>query len=68
MKRTTLLLPMKKLGIDPKHFFYPRDANGFNPAAAQRLPTSSLPADSNYPRVNLLTAKTDTDSFDTTVT
>jgi len=30
MKRTTLLLRIKKLGIDPKHSFCPRDADGFN--------------------------------------
>jgi hypothetical protein len=39
MKRTTLP-QMKKLGIDPKHFCCPRDAGGFNTAAAQ--PASDL--------------------------
>jgi formate hydrogenlyase transcriptional activator len=34
INRTTLLARMKKLGINPKLFSYPRNAHGYNPAAA----------------------------------
>jgi formate hydrogenlyase transcriptional activator len=34
INRTTLLARMKKLGIDPKLFSYPRNADGYNTAAA----------------------------------
>ena len=67
--RTTLLARMKKLGINPKLFSLPAiRIAAIRLRGATRLRSHPFLLTQNTRASMLLTAKTDTDSFDTTIT